>query len=68
MVEKERKTVLKVKLFDFEHEKDLEKEMNAFLKEITEKQLIDIKFDVSVTSEDEENQVFCFSSMIIYRT
>jgi len=68
MVEKERRTVLKVKLFDFEHEKDLEKEMNAFLKEITEKQLIDIKFDVSVTSEDEENQVFCFSSMIIYRT
>ena len=68
MVEKERKTVLKGKLFDFEHEKDLEKEMNAFLKEITEKQLIDIKFDVSVTSEDEENQVFCFSSMIIYRT
>ena len=60
--------MLKVKLFDFEHEKDLEKEMNAFLKEITEKQLIDIKFDVSVTSEDEENQVFCFSSMIIYRT
>lgn len=59
--------MLKVKVFDFEHEKDLENEMNAFLKGITEKQLVDIKYDVAVTGDEEENQIYCFSSMIIYR-
>jgi hypothetical protein len=67
--EKERKiSLIQVKLFDREHEKDLEKEMNRFLKGLDEKKLLDIKYNVAAMSEDEEEeQIYCFSAMIIYR-
>jgi hypothetical protein len=55
-------------LFDREHEKDLEKEMNRFLKDLDEKKLLDIKYDVAaMTEEEEEDQIYCFTAMIIYR-
>lgn len=61
--------MIKVKLFDREHEKDLEKEMNRFLKDIDEKKLLDIKYNVAAMTEDEEEeQIYCFSAMIIYRS
>ncbi|MEH7115281.1 sporulation protein Cse60, partial [Neobacillus niacini] len=57
-----------VKLFDREHEKDLEKEMNRFLKSIEEQKLVDIKYNVAAMSEEEEEeQIYCFSAMIIYK-
>jgi hypothetical protein len=60
--------MIQVKLFDREHEKDLEKEMNLFLKGLDEKKLLDIKYNVAALPEDEEeNQIYCFSAMIIYR-
>nr|WP_263325371.1 sporulation protein Cse60 [Neobacillus sp. Marseille-Q6967] len=60
--------MIQVKLFDREHEKDLEKEMNRFLKGIDEKKLVDIKYNVAAMPEDEEEeQIYCFSAMIIYR-
>lgn len=60
--------MIQVKLFDREHEKDLEKEMNRFLKELDEKKLLDIKYNVAAMPEDEEEeQIYCFSAMIIYR-
>jgi hypothetical protein len=60
--------MIQVKLFDREHEKDLEKEMNRFLKGIDEKQLMDIKYNVAaITEDEEEEQIYCFSAMIIYR-
>lgn len=55
---------MKVKIFDFEDEKDLEEEINNFLNENTIN-LIDIKYQVGVSVFSEE-QVFCFSAMIIY--
>ena len=55
---------MKVKIFDEGHEKDLEASVNAFLEEIGDK-VIDIKYQVSVSVFSEE-QVFCFSAMIIY--
>jgi hypothetical protein len=62
------KHMIQVKLFDREHEKDLEKEMNRFLKGIDEKQLMDIKYNVAaITEDEEEEQIYCFSAMIIYR-
>ena len=66
---KERKiSVIQVKLFDREHEKDLEKEMNRFLKGIDENELVDIKYNVAaMPEEEEEEQIYCFSAMIIYR-
>lgn len=54
---------MKVKLFDYEDEEDLEKEINEFLGNDIE--VIDIKYSVSSAIFAEE-QIFCFSAMIIY--
>ena len=60
--------MIQVKLFDREHEKDLEKEMNRFLRGLDEKKLLDIKYNVAALPEDEEeDQIYCFTAMIIYR-
>lgn len=60
--------MIQVKLFDQEHEKDLEKEMNRFLEKLEEKKLLDIKYNIAALPEDEESQeqIYCFSAMIIY--
>ena len=55
---------MKVKLFDENHELDLEKSINKFLNE-KEIELIDIKYQVALSIVGEE-QFFCFSAMIIY--
>lgn len=61
--------MIKVKLFDREHEKDLEQDMNHFLKGLDERKLIDIKYNVAaMAEEDEEEQIYCFTAMIIYRS
>ncbi|UOE54748.1 sporulation protein Cse60 [Bacillus sp. CMF12] len=59
--------MIKVKLFDHEHEKDLEKDMNHFLEKLEEKKLLDIKYNVAAVQEDEDEQIYCFSAMVIYR-
>ena len=58
--------MIKVKMFDYEHEKDLEREMNHFLTRLGEDKLIDIKYNVAAMEEDNE-QIYCFSAMIVYR-
>lgn len=55
---------LKVKIFDYEDERDLEEDVNSFIEKL-EGEVIDIKYQVSVGVFSEE-QVFCFSAMIIY--
>lgn len=55
---------MKVKLFDESHEKDLETSINAFLENF-EGDLIDIKFQTAISVFGEE-QIYCFSAMIIY--
>lgn len=54
---------MKVKIFDEEHEKDLENAINEFLEQ--EIELLDIKYQVAV-SVFGEDQIFCFTAMIIY--
>ncbi len=54
---------MKVKLFDESHEKDLEESVNDFIKDV---EVIDIKYQVAVSIFAEE-QIFCFSAMIIYK-
>lgn len=54
---------MRVKIFDFEDEKDLESAINNFLDE--DMDLIDIKYQVSSSIYSEE-QIYCFSAMIIY--
>lgn len=55
---------MKIKMFDEEDEKDLENAVNEFL-DNTDKEIIDIKYQVSCSIFGEE-QVFCFSAMVIY--
>jgi hypothetical protein len=56
---------MKVKIFDEGHEKDLEKAVNEFLEDF-DGEIIDIKYQVSVGIFSED-QIYCFSVMIIYR-
>lgn len=56
--------IMKVKIFDLEDEKDLENEVNSFLSDMSG-DVIDIKYQVSLGVFSDE-QVFCFSAMIVY--
>ena len=55
---------MKVKIFDEEDEVDLENDVNEFLDNL-DGEVVDIKYQVSVGVFSEE-QVFCFSAMIVY--
>ena len=54
---------MKVKIFDEDHEEDLESKINDF---IEDKEIIDIKYSVSVSVFSEE-QIYCFSALILYK-
>lgn len=56
---------MKIKMFDEESEKDLEEKLNDFLSDF-DGEIVDIKFQVSVSIFSEE-QIYCFSGMIIYK-
>ena len=55
-----------VKLFDEEHELDLEKKVNDFLSGFDTSDIFDIKYSVA-TLYDGRNQVYCYSCMIIIK-
>ena len=55
---------MKVKIFDEAHELDLEKAINEFIDEL-DGEVLDIKYQVSISVFSEE-QIYCFSAMIIY--
>lgn len=55
---------MKVKIFDEEDEKDLEDSINDFFYE-RNCDIIDIKYCVAVATPGED-QIYCFSAMIIY--
>ena len=55
---------MKVKVIDEGHEGDLEKEVNKFISE-NDIDVVDIKFSTSCSIYSEE-QIYCFSAMIIY--
>ena len=52
-----------VKIFDEEHEMDLEDKINSFIKD---KEIVDIKYEVATTMNDEE-QIYCYSALIMYK-
>ena len=54
---------MKVKVIDEECEKDLENSVNTFLNGNVD--VLDIKFQTSIAINGEE-QLYCFSAMIIY--
>lgn len=55
---------MKVRLFDENHESDLETSINEFLKDDIY-DIIDIKYQVAMAMYGED-QVYCFSAMVIY--
>ena len=57
--------MLRVKIIDENHEKDLESSVNNFLESI-EYEIVDIQFRSAVSIFSEE-QIYCFSAMIIYK-
>ena len=54
---------MKVKIFDESHEKDLEESINEFIKD--KEDIVDIKYQVAMAINGEE-QLYCFSAMIVY--
>ena len=54
--------MIQVKIFDEEHEEDLQNVINEFLKN---HRYIDIQYQCSVCGNSEE-QIYCFSAMIVY--
>lgn len=55
---------MRVKIFDENHENDLETSINEFLKN-DNYDIIDIKYQVAIAMYGED-QVYCFSAMVIY--
>ena len=51
-----------VRIFDEESELDLQNDINEF---IQDKKIIDIKYQVAVSMFSNE-QIYCFSAMILY--
>lgn len=56
--------VMKVRLFDENHENDLETSINEFLQG-DNYDIIDIKYQVAIAMYGED-QVYCFSAMVLY--
>lgn len=57
---------MKVKVFDESHEKDLENSVNEFLGS-GDMDVIDIKYSVAIATCGEE-QIYCFTAMIVYES
>lgn len=55
---------MKVKLFDENHEKDLERSINEFIS-YDNYDIIDIKYQVAIAMFGEE-QIYCFTAMVLY--
>ena len=55
---------LQVIVFDEEHEKDLENDVNEFLSS-GDYDIIDIKYSIACSTSGDD-QIYCFSAMVIY--
>ena len=56
---------MKIKIFDESHESDLEEDINNFIQE-KNPDIIDIKYSISNSIYSEE-QLYCFSALIMYQ-
>lgn len=61
--------MIQVKVFDEEHEDDLEESVNEFLSGIPQDHVMDIKYQIAVceNAHEENETMFSFSAMIIYK-
>ncbi|MDM5315492.1 sporulation protein Cse60 [Fictibacillus sp. b24] len=61
--------MIQVKIFDEDHEDDLEESVNEFLSVIPTENIVDIKYQIAVCDNvhSEDETMFSFSAMIIYK-
>ena len=57
---------MRVKVFDCNHEKELETKINEFIS-TSKCDIIDIKYQVSIALFGED-QLYCFSALIMYES
>ncbi|WP_078544961.1 sporulation protein Cse60 [Litchfieldia alkalitelluris] len=58
---------VRVKIIDESHEQDLEVEVNRFLEKLDDSQVVDIKYQVACSTNNDDEQIYCFSACVIYR-
>ena len=58
--------MLKIKMFDEEHEEDLEIVVNEFLMDKKYQNIIDIKYAIASMISKDNEQIYCYSAMVIY--
>lgn len=60
--------MLKIKLYDCETEWDLEKQLNNLMEQLEkhDQEVIDIKYSTSHFSDENQQQVFSFSALVMY--
>ena len=59
--------MIQVKIFDEEHERDLEIVVNKFLSSKDYSTIIDIKYQVQTFVTKDNEQIYCYTAMVIYR-
>lgn len=59
--------MIQVQVFDEENESDLVYEVNKFLKTIDDNLLLDIKYSISTFVTTYNEQVYCYSALIVYK-
>lgn len=59
--------MIQVKIFDEEHERDLEVVINNFLSSKDYSTIIDIKYQIETLVTKDNEQIYCYSAMVIYR-
>ncbi|MCI5745017.1 MAG: sporulation protein Cse60 [Erysipelotrichaceae bacterium] len=59
--------MIKVEIYDEEHEKDLQYKVNSFISSLNENDIVDIKYAINAFVANQE-QIYCYSAMIIYRS
>ena len=59
--------MIQVKIFDEEHERDLEIVLNKFLSSKDYSTIIDIKYQIETIVTKDNEQIYCYSAMVIYR-
>ena len=59
--------MIQIQIFDEENENDLVYEVNKFLKTIDDNLLLDIKYSISTFVTASNEQVYCYSALIVYK-
>ncbi len=59
--------MLKVEIYDEEHERDLQYKINNFLNALNESDIVDIKYAIHAFLSATGEQIYCYSALIIYR-